>query len=438
MAKKRRRSPVLWIVIALVVVAVIAVMMSRDKDEKGRKVATEKATNRTIVETVYASGKLFPAVEVEIASNISGTLIDLRVEEGQTVKDGDILAKVDPEALVSMVERAEAATSGAKAQLESVRSQRDQMTAQFKNAKIVYERNQQLYKDGVISKADFQASEATFETTKANLEAAEQNIKATEFTVKSSQATVREQRKNLSQTTIRAPMNGVVSKLYKKRGEQVVGTAQMAGTPILKIANLNSIEIRVDVNERDILMVSIGDTADIELDAYPNRKFLGVVTQIANTANNLGTIQLTSDQVTNFEVRILMLPSSYADLRKEGEESPFRAGLSASAEIRTNTLSNILTVPIAAVTAREDKDKKKLKKGAEEELKEYVFVVEADSVRMRRVSTGIQDDEHIQLLTGVEEGVEIVKAPYDAISKRLEEGDKVKIVEEEELYKVGD
>lgn len=436
MAKKRRRSPVLWIIIALVIVAAIAVFMSKDKEEKGRRVATEKAMNRTIVETVYASGKLFPAVEVEIASNISGTLVDLRVEEGQAVKDGDILAKVDPEALVSIVERAEAATSGAKAQLEAARFQRDQTKAQFKNAKIVYDRNQQLYNDGVISKADFQASEATFETTKANLDAAEQNIRATEFSVKSSQATVKEQRKNLSQTTIRAPMNGVVSQLYKKRGEQVVGTAQMAGTPILKIANLNSIEIRVDVNERDILMVSIGDTADIELDAYPNRKFLGVVTQIANTANNLGTIQLTSDQVTNFEVKILMLPTSYADLRKVGEESPFRAGLSASAEIRTNTLNNILTVPIAAVTAREDKDEKKPKKGKEEELKEYVFVVEADSVRMLRVSTGIQDDEHIQLLSGIEEGAEIVKAPYDAISKRLEAGDKVKIVEEEELYKV--
>ncbi|MCP4439984.1 MAG: efflux RND transporter periplasmic adaptor subunit [Aureispira sp.] len=436
MAKKRRRSPVLFIVIALVIVAIIAVMMSKDKEEKGRKVATEEATNRTIIETVYASGKLFPAVEVEIASNISGTLVDLRVEEGQAVKDGDILAKVDPEALVSIVERAEAATSGAKAQLQAAKFQRDQMKAQFKNAKIVYERNKQLYEDGVISKADFQASEATFETTQANLDAAEENIKATEFTVKSSQATVKEQRKNLSQTTIRAPMNGVVSKLYKKRGEQVVGTAQMAGTPILKIANLNSIEIRVDVNERDILMVSIGDTADIELDAYPNRKFLGVVTQIANTANNLGTIQLTSDQVTNFEVRILMLPASYADLQKVGEESPFRAGLSASAEIRTNTLNNILTVPIAAVTAREDKDEKKKKKGTEEELKEYVFVVTGDSVLMTRVSTGIQDDEHIQLLTGIKQGEQIVKAPYDAISKRLESGDKVNVVDEEELYKV--
>ena len=311
------------------------------------------------------------------------------------------------------------------------------MEAQFQNTKIIYERNKKLYADGIISKAEFEAAEATYNTSKANIEGAVQNILAAEFTVKSSEATVKEQKKNLSQTRIYAPINGVVSTLYKKQGEQVVGTAQMAGTPILKIANLKTVEVRVDVNERDILATSIGDSADIELDAYPDRKFLGIVTQIANTATGLNalTSQLTSDQVTNFEVCILMLSESYEDLDTQSERSPFRAGLSASAEIRTNTAYNILSVPVAAVTAREDKDKAvNLKEEAE--LTEYVFVQTADSVQMRAVQTGIQNDNFIEIKTGLKEGEMLVKAPYDAIAKLLEDGSKIEVVKEADLYKM--
>lgn len=439
-AKRKSRKGWYFLLTLVVVIAAGSYYRMKSKKDDVEKVAVEAAEKRTIVETVYSSGKLFPATELEITSNISGTIIELYVEEGDLVKKGQILAKVDPEALVSIVERAEAATDGSKAQLASVRAQKKQLEAQFENTRIIYERNKELYGEGVISKAEFEAAEATYNTSKANIEAAVQNILAAEFSVKSAEATVKEQKKNLSQTRIYAPISGVVSTLYKKQGEQVVGTAQMAGTPILKIANLKTVEVRVDVNERDILTTSIGDSAEIELDAYPDRTFLGLVTKIANTATGLSSIttQLTSDQVTNFEVAILMLEDSYKDLDTQSERSPFRAGLSASAEIRTNTATNILSVPVAAVTAREDDDEvipSKTKGKEAKKIKEYVFVQVGDSVTMRQVTTGIQNDNFIEIRSGLKVGELLVKAPYDAISKTLEDGTKIEVVEEKELYK---
>lgn len=436
MARKKKSRTGLYMLLVLVIAASAgAYYKYKNKEEKAERVAVETAKKQTIVETVYASGKLFPATELEITSNVSGTIVELFVKEGDLVKKGQLLAKVDPEALVSIVERAEAATEGSKAQLEAVKAQKKQLEAQFANTKIIYERNKKLYKDGVISKSEFEAAEATFNTSKANIEAAVQNIVAAEFTVKSSEATVKEQKKNLSQTRIYAPISGVVSTLYKKQGEQVVGTAQMAGTPILKIANLKTVEVRVDVNERDILTTSIGDSADIELDAYPDRKFKGIVTQIANTATGLSgvTAQLTSDQVTNFEVRILVLEDSYQDLNGVSDRSPFRAGLSASTEITTNVVENILSVPVAAVTAREEDAETYSKE--DKEMKEYVFVQSGDTVMMQEVQTGIQNDNFIAIRTGLKGGETVVTAPYDAISKLLEDGTKIKVVEEADLYK---
>ena len=438
-AKRKSRKGWYFLFILLVAIAAGSYYKMKNKKDDAEKVAVEAAEKRTIVETVYSSGKLFPATELEITSNISGTIIELYVEEGDLVKKGQLLAKVDPEALVSILERAEAATDGSKAQLEAVRSQKKQLEAQFENTRIIYDRNKKLFEEGVISKAEFEAAEATFNTSKANIEGAVQNILAAEFSVKSAEATVKEQKKNLSQTRIYAPISGVVSTQYKKQGEQVVGTAQMAGTPILKIANLKTVEVRVDVNERDILTTSIGDSAEIELDAYPDRKFAGIVTKIANTATGLSslTTQLTSDQVTNFEVAILMLEDSYKDLDTQSERSPFRAGLSASAEIKTNTATNILSVPVAAVTAREDDDDvipTKTKGKEAQKIKEYVFVQAGDSVSMRQVTTGIQNDNFIEIKSGLKAGEILVKAPYDAISKILEDGTKIKVVEEKELY----
>jgi HlyD family secretion protein len=445
--KSKRTRNIVLIILGLVVIAIVSsVFFAKPVDQK-IKVAVNKATKRDIVETVYASGKLFPATEVEISSNVSGTIVELLVEVGQNVKEGQLLAKIDPEALSSMVQRAEATTNSARAQLENIRAQKDQLTVQLNNAKLILDRNKRLLDDGVISSLEFEASETNYKSIQANIQAIEKSILSAQYNVASTDATVREQKKNLSQTLIYAPMSGVVTKVNKKKGEQVVGTIQMAGTPIMNIANLNSIEVRVDVNERDILNVSLGDTADIELDAYQGRKFWGVVTRIANTATNLSAIQLTSDQVTNFEVRVLVSQSSYRDLQTSDERSPFRAGLSASCEIRTNTLSSVLSVPIASVTTREDElDAKKKeynkKKGVEEqkntqkeaELKEYVFIQTSDSVAMKEVKTGIQNDAFIQITEGLKEGDVIVVAPYEAVSKKLKAGTKIQVVKEEELY----
>lgn len=437
--KKRRKGWLIALILVCIVLGIFAVMYA-GQEEEAIQVEVEAVSKRTIVERVYASGRLFPATELEITSNVSGTLTKLYVKEGEVVKKGQLLARIDPDALVSVVERTEAAAQSTRAQLASIRAQRKQLEAQFANTEIVYRRNQQLRQEGVISQAEFDASEATYKAAKANLETADQNILSAEYNVQSSVAAVKEQKKNLSLTRIYAPINGVVSTLYKKQGEQVVGTAQMAGTPILKIANLNSVEIRVDVNERDILDIEINDSADIELDAYPERRFAGIVTQIANAATGLnntqGAVALTSDKVTNFEVRILLLEESYQDLNPGTNQSPFRSGLSAFAEIKTNTASDILAIPVIAVTTRADKEAQKQKKPVKKNdlIKEYVFVLDADSVALRQVTTGIQDDEYIQIHSGLKGGEQVVKAPYDAIAKTLDEGDKVEVVEGYELY----
>lgn len=436
--KKKSRKGWYILLVIILLIAAGAYYGSTKKNNKTTKVAIQAAQKRTIVERVYSSGKLFPATELEITSVVSGTIVELYIKEGDQVKKGQLLAKVDPEALVSVVERAEAAAAGAAAQLASTKAQKKQLEAQFENTELVYKRNKQLYEDGVISKAEFETADASYKAALANLETASENIRAAQFSVQSSKATVREQRNNLSQTKIYAPINGVVSTLYKKQGEQVVGTAQMAGTPILKIANLKTVEVRVDVNERDILNTAIGDSADIELDAYPDRKFSGVVTQIANTATGLntavGSVALTSDAVTNFEVRILVLEDSYKDIDTQSDRSPFRSGLSASAQIKTNTAENILSVPVIAVTTRSEEKKNKTNTKAEEILKEYVFIQIADSVNLREVTTGLQNDEYIEIKTGLKAGEQVVMAPYDAIAKSLEDGSKVTVVEEFELY----
>lgn len=436
MARKRKRN--LWplFIFGGLIVAILVYTLTKGKKEKRTEVSVEAVQKKNIIETVYASGNIYPVVEVEITSNVSGTIVELLVEEGQQVKEGQLLARIDPEALSSVVERAEAAASSAAAQLESIKAQKEQLEAQFRNTKIAYERNKKLYEEGVISKAEYDASLASYETIIANIAAAEENIHAAEFTVKSSQATVKEQKKNLSQTRIFAPMSGTISVLYKKKGEQVVGTVQMAGTPILKIANLNSVEAQVKVNERDILKVEIGDTADIELDAYPNRLFKGIVTQISNSANNISALALSSDQVIDFKVHILMMPDSYKDLPSVEGKPPFRAGLSASAEIYTQRLLDVWAVPLASVTTRSDEDSLKVKKTEEmEEQKEYVFLLRGDSVVLQQVHTGIQDDEYIQLLDGVKAQDTVVVAPYEAVSRKLKEGSKIKVVAEEDLYK---
>lgn len=456
MAKRKNNNLLIFGLIAVVLILVVLVaIQSRNKD-RGTKVTAEKAELRDIKEMVAASGKIFPETEVKISSDVSGEIVELHVEEGDSVIAGQLLAKIDPDAYQSQVERGVATVNSSKAQLANAKSQvenliaqREQIIAQLENAEEIYNRNKKLYADGVISEADFQSSESNYKglqanlrSAEANIKAAEQSVSAAEFSVKSSEATLRELRTSLRRTSIYAPTNGIVSQLSVEAGERVVGTIQMTGTEMMRIANLNVMEVRVDVSENDIPRVSIGDEVDIEVDAYIDRIFKGTVTQIANSASNSATAALTSDQVTNFEVRILINPDSYDDLISEGNRYPFRPGMSSTVEINTETRSDVVSVPIQSVVVRESNDlegkensEDENTSSEEDELIEIVFqVMEGDTVKAVEVVTGIQDDSYIEIRSGIKEGDQVVSGPYSVLSRKLKQGDEVTVTKETELY----
>lgn len=474
MAKKNKSRLLIYLLLGVVAVLIAIAIINAKSKPKGLEVEIEKVKRRTIHETVSASGKVFPEKEVKISSDVSGEIVELYVEEGDSVKAGQILARIDPESYESAVERAEATLNNMRSNLamqrsaiESSKAQKEQIIAQVNNAKRIHERNKQLLKDGVISTQDFEASETNVEQLEANLRSAEASYRsavkgaeAAEFSVKSAEASRKEIQTSLSRTTIAAPTEGVISKLNVEQGERVVGTIQMAGTEMMRIANFNSMEVQVEVSENDILRVSLGDTCDIEVDAYLDEKFRGIVTEIANSAANTGTgsqVVLTSDQVTNFVVKIRILPESYEKLLAKTGNIPFRPGMSATVDIYTETMTDVLSVPIASVTTRDEKDEEEngkmeeseedeeessmnsdsevKKKKTDEEIKEVVFVFEADTARMAEVKTGIQDNEFIQILQGLSEGEEIVSGPYSAISRTIDAGDRLRKKEKEEKKK---
>jgi HlyD family secretion protein len=460
MAKQKNRNLFIWILLGVIVILVaVAAIRNRNKP-RGEKVTVEKAEKRTIKEMVAASGKIFPQTEVKISSDVSGEIVELYVEEGDSVEVGQVLARIDPEAIESQVERGRASVNGAKAQLanskanvENLKAQKQQIIAQLENAKDIFKRNKGLYEEGAISQADFETAQANLRALEANLKAsdasirsAEENVRASQFNVQSTEASLKELRTSLRRTTLYAPMSGIVSLMNVEEGERVVGTIQMTGTELMRIANLNAMEVRVEVSENDIPRVSLGDEVDIEVDAYIDRKFKGNVTQIANSANSTagGAISLTSDQVTNFEVRISINPSSYNDLISDANRFPFRPGMSASVEINTETKTDIVSVPIQAVTVRnldEQKNKGRAQTVANEEttnddeLIEVVFIAVGDTTNMVKVVTGIQDDTYIEIVKGVEEGQEVISGPYTAVSKKLKQGATIQKVKEDELYK---
>ncbi len=459
MAIEKRKKPN-WLLIGLVgliVVLIAAAVIRNQSKPKGEVVTTEKVTRRTITEKVSASGKVFPQVEIKISSVVSGEVVELFVEEGDSVVQGQLLARVDPEAIESQVERGIAGVNSAKAQLANSRSQieqfnaqKEQIQAQLNLAREVHKRNEQLRKEGVISQADYDSSLSNLRATEANLRAADANIKAAQqsargaaFSVQSAEASLKELRTSLRRTELFAPSSGIISSLSVEQGERVVGTIQMSGTEMMRIANLNNMEVRVDVSENDIPRVTLGDEVEIEVDAYIGRKFKGTVTQIARSATlATGTAALTSDQVTNFEVRITIDPASYQDLISSDKNYPFLPGMSASVEILTETEKNALSVPIQAVTTRERDENKSNQKANQaegqavaanneekeinqEDLKEVVFAVSADTVSMIEVKTGIQDDTYIHVTSGLKEGQEIVIGPYTAISRKLKQGERI-------------
>ncbi len=446
------KKRIIWILIIFVVVALIAGVIAKKKGLIGKpeetKVATEKVTKRTIVEVVSANGKIAPEFEVKLSPDVSGEVIELYVKEGDQIKAGQLLAKINPEIYLSNYDRTIAALNTSQANLANAKARLAQVKSQFINAKSSYDRNEKLHAQKTISDAEYETSTANYEVAVAEVEAAEESVKAAAFNVKSAEAGVKESKENLSKTSIFAPVGGTISKLNLEKGERVAGASQFgSGTEILRIANLQTMEVNVSVNENDIVRVTLNDTAFVEVDAYQNRKFKGIVTEISTSANTVG---VSADQVTNFEVKIRILPDSYKDLiaADKPNDSPFRPGMSATVDIRTESVANVLTLPIQAVTTRADTTKAAPKmeekpqaeqndnntKKKMEVVQEYVFLYDNGVAKMVKVKTGIQDNTYIQIIDGLKEGQEVITAPYRAVSKKLKEGDKVKKVEAKDLY----
>jgi HlyD family secretion protein len=446
------KKRIIWILIIFVVVVLIGGIIAKKKGLIGKpaetKISTEKVTKRTIVEVVSANGKIAPEFEVKLSPDVSGEVIELYVKEGDQIKAGQLLAKINPEIYLSNYDRTIAGLNTSQANLANSKARLAQVKSQFINAKSSYERNEKLHAQKTISDAEYETSKANYEVAVAEVEAAEESVKASAFNVKSAEAGVKESKENLSKTSIYAPVEGTVSKLNIEKGERVAGASQFgSGSEILRIANLQTMEVNVSVNENDIVRVTLSDTAFVEVDAYQNRKFKGIVTEISTSANTVG---VSADQVTNFEVKIRILPDSYKDLIKaeKPNDSPFRPGMSATVDIRTESVANVLTLPIQSVTTRADTTKtapKKEETGQPEKnddntkkkvevAQEYVFLYDNGVAKMLKVKTGIQDNTYIQITEGLKEGQEIITAPYRAVSKKLKEGDKVKKVEAKDLY----
>jgi len=441
---KIKKSNKLWFILipSILVVLTVLIVVAKKRNKKVTEVSTEMAVKRSIIETVAANGKIQPALDVKISPYISGEVVQLYVREGNYVYKGDILAKIDPTFYISSYEQVEASLNTAKANMANSKARVAQTEAQFSKAKLDYDRNEKLWQQKVISDADWDAIKSTFKVASAEVEAANESFKATQYQVQNAESGLKESRENLNRTNIYAPNDGTVSKLSVEAGERVTGASQFsAGTEIMTIANLNAMEVKVEVSENDIPRVKLNDTCLIEVDAYLNRKFKGYVTEIATSANST---TVSVDQVTNFEVKVMMLKESYADLVNDSSKiaSPFRPGMSATVDIQTKIMKNVLTVPIQAVTTRQDtnltSDKSELKAAesdkSKEILKEYIFVYEGEKARMREVKTGIQDNTYIQILEGLQDSVEIITGPYSAVSKTLKKDDNVKKVDKSKLF----
>jgi len=446
----KKKTIIILVLAVIVVLIVLAVLKNKGAigSQKLTKVSIEKVERRTIIESVSANGRIQPEKEVNITPYISGEVVELKVREGDEVKEGDLLAKIDPEIYLSNYERSEAGLQSQKANLANSRARLAQSKAQFTNAKLSFERNKKLYDQNVISDSDFDAVKSQYEVAQAEVQAAEETVKAAEFQVASSEASLREARENLTKTAIYAPTNGTISRLNVEKGERVAGASQFsAGTELMRVANLNSMEAVVQVNENDIVRVKLNDTSLIEVDAYLNRKFKGLVTEIATSADVTG---VSTDQVTNFEVKIRLLKESYEDLipKSNPSYSPFRPGMSTTVDIQTKTESKVITVPIQAVTTRSDstgkstgvkqdmdlnKDQDKTEEA--KEIDEYVFVVKDGKAKMVAVKSGIQDNTHIQIVEGLSEDDEVITGPYRAVSRSLENGEAVEVVDKDKLFK---
>jgi HlyD family secretion protein len=458
----------LWIIISVVLLVVLLVVLQKAGafgKEEGVKVTAEKATKRTIIETVNASGKVYPEVEVKISPDISGEIIELTVAEGDSVKKGQVLAKIYPDIYATQRDQAAAVVNQQRATVSNSQEQLNGLKAAMDQTQKAYDRQKQLLNEKVISQSEFEQAESAYLSAKANYNAAVQGIRSNQAATISAQANLDKAAKDLSRTTILSPMSGIVSLMSVKKGERVVGSSMMAGTEMMRIADMSKIEVRVDVSENDIPKVKLGDSALVEVDAYNNRKFKGIVTQIASsntTAATSSSATTTTNDVINYKVYIRLLPDSYNDLVGKGGASPFRPGMSASADIQTKRNENVLSVPINAVTTREknsdnaiDKSKNSVdanaknnnnnkndvgpteqdKKTSADDLEEVVYILQPDqTVKKAVVKTDIQDVNYIQIVSGIKEGDQIISGPYSLISKTLKNGDKVQVVDKDKLF----
>ncbi|RAJ85700.1 HlyD family secretion protein [Chitinophaga dinghuensis] len=446
--KKKTLYWLIGILGSLIILLIILKSAGVIGKEEGIKVAVDKAARNNIIEVVTASGKIYPEIEVKVSSDVSGEITDLQVQEGDSVKKGQIVARIYADIYGSMVDKAAASVSQSQAQLANTTASLNSFKARLDQNKAAFQRNKELLDQKVISRSEFETSEATYLASLADYNAAVQQINSSKFGVASAQANLTEANKNLGRTTITAPMGGIISLLSVKKGERVVGTAQMTGTEMLRIADMNSMEVQVDVGENDIPKVKYGDTAIIEVDAYNNRKFKGIVTQIASSskgAASLTSASSSAEQVTNYIVHIRILSSSYADLltlTNGGKKVyPFRPGMSASVDIQTRHVNNILAIPINAVTTRDTDSTKGSKKtdaaagSSKTGTNEVVFILQPDNtVKMIQVTTGVQDDTNIEILSGLKEGEQVISAPYSAVSRTLSNGKKVKVVPKTQLF----
>jgi len=422
---KKKSNKLIYILLGVVGFLILFIVIGRSAGwiggEKETEVEIAEAGKSTIIEKVSASGVVQPEIEIKLSPDVAGEIITLNVKEGDSVQMNDLLVKIRPDNLISALGRSEANLNQQMANVSQARANLTRSEAQFNRAEMEFNRNRKLYEDKVISDADFEQANADFLSAKADLESAKQNVIAAEYVVKSSKATVDEAAENLRLTNVYAPVSGTVSKLLVEKGERVVGTQQMAGTEMLRIADLSRMEVRVNVNENDIVRISMGDTTIIDVDSYSQsgKKFRGIVTSIANSANE----KASQDAVTEFEVRIRIINESYQELISERNRFPFRPGMTASVEIITNKKSDVLSVPLAAVTTREGQVRGGDDSGR---LQELVFVMDGDRAKRVEVTTGISDYDNIEILSGLEQGQRVISGPYFVVSKQLSDGNLVR------------
>ena len=442
---------IIWISVSVVILLGLLIGLKKAGiigKVDGVEVTTEKIQLRTITESVNASGKVYPEVEVKVSPDISGEIVNLFVEEGDKVTKGQVLAKIYADIYSSQRDQVTASVNQVKAQYENVKAALSGLKTAYENSKATNERYKKLLADKIVSRSEYEQTEQAFRSAESSYNSAKESIRSGEAQIQGVKAQLARAEKDLARTIITCPMDGIISLMNVKKGERVVGTAQMTGTEMMRVADMKSIEVRVDVGENDITKVKLGDTALVEVDAYNNRKFKGIVYKIANPITSTANTTTSAAEVANYKVHIRLLAESYADLVKDNNIFPFRPGMTASADIQTKSKMNVVAVPLNAVTTR-DKDGmgKDTKVGAikkddkapennskEEDLSEVVFVLDKENkVKMVKVKTDIQDLNYIEVM-GLKVGDEVITGPYSIVSKTLKDGTQVKVVSKEKLF----